>query len=74
MFSGELERDHTAWKMSKYGVISGPYFLVFGLNAGKYWPENYSVFGHFSCSASCMIWVICNIFLLANKIVSKSSI
>ena len=27
------------WKMSKYGVISGPYFLVFGLNAGKYGPE-----------------------------------
>ena len=25
--------------MSKYEVISGPYFLVFGLNAGKYGPE-----------------------------------
>ena len=21
---------HTAWKMSKYGVLSGPYFPVFG--------------------------------------------
>ena len=29
----------TAWKVSKYGVISGPYFTVFGLNAGKYRPE-----------------------------------
>ena len=42
----------TAWKVSKYGVISGPYFLAFGLNtersevslvfnpnAGKYEPE-----------------------------------
>ena len=42
----------TAWKVSKYGVISGPYFLVFGLNTeitkqisvfnpntGKYGPE-----------------------------------
>ena len=25
--------------MSKYGVISGPYFAVFGLNIGKYGPE-----------------------------------
>ena len=25
--------------MSKYGVISGPYFPVFGLNTGKYGPE-----------------------------------
>ena len=25
--------------MSKYGVISGPYFPVFGLNTGKHGPE-----------------------------------
>ena len=25
--------------MSKYGVISGPYFPVFGLNTGKDGPE-----------------------------------
>ena len=25
--------------MSKYGVISGPYFPVFGLNTGRYGPE-----------------------------------
>ena len=25
--------------MSKYGVISGPYFPVFGLNTGKHRPE-----------------------------------
>ena len=32
--------DHfTAWKVSKYGVISGPCFPVFGLNTGKYGPE-----------------------------------
>ena len=29
----------TAWKVSKYGVISGPYFSVFRLNTGKYGPE-----------------------------------
>ena len=25
--------------MSKYGVFSGPYFPVFGMNTGKYGPE-----------------------------------
>ena len=29
----------TVWKVSKYGVFSGPYFSVFGPNAGKYGPE-----------------------------------
>ena len=29
----------TAWKLSKYGVFSGSYFPVFGLNTGKYGPE-----------------------------------
>ena len=27
---------NTAWKVSKYGVISGPYFPVFGLNTEIY--------------------------------------
>ena len=29
----------TAWKESKYGVISGSYFPVFGLNTEKYGSE-----------------------------------
>ena len=29
----------TAWKVYKYGVISGPYFHVFSPNTGKYGPE-----------------------------------
>ena len=37
--SGEIRNMCTAWKVSKYGVISGPYFLVFGLKTGKYRPE-----------------------------------
>ena len=40
-----VSHTYTAWKVSKYGVISGPYFLVFGLNT-----EIYGVFGHFSRS------------------------
>ena len=35
----ELPDMHTAWKVSKYGVISGPHFSVFSPNAGKYEPE-----------------------------------
>ena len=34
-----LQNEFTTWKVSKYGVISGPYFPVFGLNIGKYGPE-----------------------------------
>ena len=30
---------NTAWKVSKYGVFSCPYFSIFGLNTGKYGPE-----------------------------------
>ena len=38
-----VKRTHsnTAWKASKYGVFSGPYFSVFGLNTGKYGPEKF---------------------------------
>ena len=27
---------YTAWKVSRYGVFSGPYFLAFGLNTERY--------------------------------------
>ena len=30
---------NTEWKVSKYGVIPGPYFPVLGLNIGKFGPE-----------------------------------
>ena len=53
----------TAWKVSKYGVFSGPYFPTFGLNTEKYgvslriqpkWGKirtrKNSVFGHSSRS------------------------
>ena len=32
-------KELTAWKMSKYGVFSSPYFPVFSLDTGKYGPE-----------------------------------
>ena len=34
-----IAKPYTAWKVFKYRVISGPYFLVFGLNTRKYRPE-----------------------------------
>ena len=56
---------YTAWKVSKYGVFSGPYFSVFGLNMKIYSVNLHiqseyrkiqttknSVFGYFSRSAS----------------------
>ena len=48
----------TSWKVFKYGVISGPYFPLFGLNLRiqseyrKIRTRNNSVFGHFSRIAS----------------------
>ena len=41
----------TAWKVSKHGVFSGPYFCVFSPNAGNHVPEKNSTFVHFSRSA-----------------------
>ena len=34
-----LSAAYTAWKVSKCGVFSGPYFPVFSPNKGKYGPE-----------------------------------
>ena len=37
------QNTFTAWKVSKYGVFSGPYFPVFGLNTGFTRKSRYSV-------------------------------
>ena len=42
--------------MSKYGAISGPYFLVFGLNTGKNGPEITEYLGTFQAVVS-FIWL-----------------
>ena len=62
-----ISRYVTAWKVTKYGVFSGPYFLVFGLNTEIYGvnlriqseyrkirTRKNSVFGHFSRS----VWLL----------------
>ena len=43
---GQTQYD-IAWKMSRYGDFSGPYFPIFSLSARKYEPEKKCVFGHF---------------------------
>ena len=39
MFCIKIKGLFTAWKVSKYGVISGPNFPVFSPNTWKYGPE-----------------------------------
>ena len=34
-----LLMEFTAWKVSKYGVISGPYFPAFGLNTERHFAD-----------------------------------
>ena len=43
---------YTPWKVSQYGVFSGPYFPAFGLNTERYVKNSRRnfVFGHFSRS------------------------
>ena len=54
-----LKKPFTAWKVSEYGVFSGPYFPTFVLRysmqseCGKIRTRKNSVFGHFSRGA-CM--------------------
>ena len=64
-FKLAIKTPNTVWKVSKYVVFSGPYFLVFGLNTERYpvslriqfkcgkirTRKNY-VSGHFSHSVS----------------------
>ena len=39
LIAKNIDKNITAWKMFKYGVISGPYFPVFSPNTGKYGLE-----------------------------------
>ena len=56
--------------MSNYGVFSGLYFLVFGLNAGKYGPEKtiYLEDFHVVIKSSVILFLKLNI----NNVIYKS--
>ena len=47
---------YIAWKVSKYGVISGLYFPVFSPNTGKYGPEITPYLDTFH-AALCLQWI-----------------
>ena len=49
--------ENTAWKVSKYGVLSCPYFSVFGLNTGKYEPEIIPYLGTFQAVKFFQSWL-----------------
>ena len=48
-----INKLNTTWKVSKYGVFSGPYFPVFGLNTEKYGPERTPYFHTFHVIKNC---------------------
>ena len=56
---------HTAWKVSRYGVFSGPYFSVFRLDiqsfspkTGKYGPEKTPYLDFFSSSDTSLFNIV----------------
>ena len=60
--------------MSKYGVISGPYFPVFSPNTGKYGPEKTLCLGTFHAFFTPGLVIIenskiCDILFIAKEIV-----
>ena len=65
--------DCTGWKVSKYGVFSGPYFPVFGPEKTPYLStfhavlinSNFNLYQHFSSSLlMCPDWVKVKFFFL----------
>ena len=68
------EKYITAGRLSKYGVFSGPYFALFGLNTEIYGVKlriqsehrkrrtrKNSILGHFSGSVRCWVYMIVEI-------------
>ena len=77
-------KPNIVWKVSKYGVFSGPYFPAFGLNTERYGVslriqsecgkirtrKNY-VFGHFSRSVSLNIYSLWSYYTSSGQIFYK---
>ena len=59
----------SAWKVSKYGVISGPYFLVFRLNTGKCEPEITAYLDNFHTVRS--KWILKHPINLSDAVLQK---
>ena len=57
----------TAWKMSKYGVFSGPYFFVFSPNTGKYGSGKIPYF-HIFYAVVCYLVLLRDVFRTLSNI------
>ena len=78
-----IAEESTAWKVSEYGVISGPYFRVFGLNTEIYSKSQSeyrkirtrtnSVFGHFSRRVKLRVIKYLILDYLQQKVMTKFS-
>ena len=56
----KIVKHDTAWKVSKYGVISVPYFPVFSANTGKYGPEITTYLDTFQAVCDILFYFIFN--------------
>ena len=56
-----------AWKVSKYGVFSGPYFPVISRNMGKYGLEKTLYLDTFHAVNLLDIWILCKYVIPKNN-------
>ena len=64
MYNIHLRRYITAWKVSKYGVFSGP-------NTGKYGPKKTPYLDTFHAVYNTLIWDDCHVFLIAVNLITR---
>ena len=48
-YSASSQSIYTAWKVSKYGVFSGPFFYAFGLNVDQKKLRIWTLFTQCKC-------------------------
>ena len=64
MYNIHLKRYITAWKVSKYGVFSGP-------NTGKYGPKKTPYLDTFHAVFNTLIWDDWHVFLIAVNLITR---
>ena len=67
---GECSLQYTAWKVSKYGVISGPYFPAFGLNTERYEVKCFILIYCQPYSACMLVFVTHSVKIVRKRIFS----
>ena len=69
--SSDVQTFFTAWKVSKYGVFSGPYFPVFSPNTRKFGRKKI-IFWTLSRSVLFVCWIYLLSATIANLLVNSS--